>query len=376
MGRVRPWSLAACGFFLLTGAAALSAALDGCVLPSFVLEVKPDAGPETGPPEAGPPPGCVSATYPDPPGGTDSTTDLGPLVFAIRSIDLGDMGDTPGYDLDKECTCIDDAGPSCTGRSTQLSAYCDAPGGVDNQAAKLFELIELPFGVGNFGSQYFSDQANQGNWSLLVQVKGYSGMPDDPVVEVALFPTSGIHPPQWNGMDKWPVEPSSLIVDGGMSSPRFVANGAYVSGGVLVATMPTTQITLAGSGQDTITITLSSGVITAKLVDVGGIWNLQGGVIAARWSLKNVFQALSSYRDNNGLPICSNSSSYAIAKGVICNDADILVDGTQPKSAPCDALSVGLGFTADPANLGSVSDAGITSPGCAPADDPANDSCP
>jgi hypothetical protein len=248
---------------------------------------------------------------------------------------------------------------------------------VDNQAAKLFQLIELPIGVGNFGSDYFSAKANDGAWSLLIEVDGYNGMPDDPVVHVSLYPSKGLTAPKWDGSDKWPVTAGSESVgDGGVLVPSFTSNGAYVSNNVLVATIPTSVITLAGSGPDVISITLSAGVITGTLKSVGGVWTLRGGVIAARWSLKDVFRALSTYRDNNGQPICTGTPSYSIAKGAICNDADILVDGTQPKSAPCDALSIGLGFNADVALKGPIADAGAVTDGCPAATDPASDSCP
>jgi hypothetical protein len=173
------------------------------------------------------------------------------------------------------------------------------------------------------------------------------------------------------------VTPQSVYLDGGALSPSFVSDGAYVAGGMLVATMPTTQITLAGSGPDTITIRFKAGVITAKLVNQGTMWKLQGGVVAARWATNDVFAALSSYRDNNGKPFCTDQPLvWNTIHGSICGDADILVDGTQPKSAPCDALSVGLGFTADPVILGSVSDAGTPTPGCPPATDPLTAKCP
>jgi hypothetical protein len=374
MVRVRPSSLAFAALSALSCLAALAALANGCALPSFTLAPPVvDAGhaAETGPP------GCMRATYPDPPGGMDDGTALPGLVFAVHSIDMGDNGDTPGYDLDNVCTCFDDAGPSCTGRSPQLSTYCDATGGVDNQAAKLFELIELPLTSALFGSDYFSAKASEGVWSLLIQVVGYNGMPDDPQVQVALFPSSGLGgpTPAWNGDDVWLISGQS-VGDGGVSTPLFTSNGGYVAGGVLVATLPTTEVTLAGASSETITVRLSAGVLTAQITQVGGMWALKSGIISARWALADVFKSLSSYRDNNGKPICTDSGySYSVAKSTICNDADILVDGTQPKSAPCDALSIGLGFTADPAVIGPIADAGAVTDGCPPATDPANDSC-
>jgi hypothetical protein len=136
-------------------------------------------------------------------------------------------------------------------------------------------------------------------------------------------------------------------------------------------------MTIHGGGLDVISIHLTAGVLTADLVQLNGQWHLKTGVIAARWALADVFKDIASYRDNNGAPICTSQTvTYTIAKQAICQDADILVDGTQPKSAPCDALSIGLGFTADPAVLGNIVDAGALTDGCPAATDPANDSCP
>jgi hypothetical protein len=297
-----------------------------------------------------------------------------PITVAIHTVDLGDMGTTPGYDLDSTCTCYQDAGNSCVGPSSQKSTYCDADGGIDNQAAKLFQLIELPLGSANFGSAFFSEKANDGAWSLLIRISGYNGQPDDPKVDVAFFPTKGFGaPPKWDGTDNWPVD-STAVGDGGLSAPVYTSNGAYVSGGILVATFPTNRITLAG-GTEIISVQLSAGVLTGQLSAVGGVYSIKNGVIAARWSSADIFKALSSYRDNNGNPICTTQPTYSIAKGVICNDLDINVDGTQPKSAPCNALSIGIGFTADPAGLGGIADAGAITDGCVPDADPANDHC-
>src|SRR5262249_35152216 len=152
------------------------------------LEIRPDAGVDA-PPDTGSTV-CTPATYPDPPSIPDDGTSIPGLVFAVHSIDMGDKGDVPGFDLDHTCTCFDDAGSSCTPYSTAISQYCDQPAqtGVDNQASKLFQLIALPLGKANFGSDYFSARASEGAWSLLVRVEGYSGMPDDPKVTVSLFP--------------------------------------------------------------------------------------------------------------------------------------------------------------------------------------------
>ena len=294
------------------------------------------------------------------------------MTVTLHSIDLGDMGDIPGYDLDHTCTCTGDAGPTCAGRGTASGLYCDAPGGVDNQFAKIVQLIQIPLGS-SISSTAFSDKAAAGYWTLMIQVKGYNGEVDDPSVQVALYPCAGLGTtPKWDGTDSWPVLD---VAEDSMGNPIYAADGAYVANHTLVATVPKVPITFAGMKQ-TITLTLSGAVLTGKLVESNSTWRLLQGVLAARLGLSDFFGSLSSYRDNNGMPLCTDSGFiYSTAKTSVCNDADILIDPTQPKSATCDALSFAMGFTADPAILGPKVQVPAPTPGCPAATDPASDSC-
>jgi len=330
------------------------------------------AGGDAGAPDAGPA-GCVLATYPDPPGGVDDGTDIGTIDVAIHTVDLGDMGTIPGYDLDATCTCTDDAGPTCAGRSTQAGLYCDAPGGVDNQFAKFVQLIEIPLGAASFSSTGFSAKANAGYWTLLIEIHGYNGLKDDPAVSVALYPCPGLGvTPKWDGTDSWAILDTDVT---GLGMPAYASDGAYVAGQTLVASVPSVPMTLAGDKQ-TFTLTLSGAVLTGKLAQSNGQWRLEQGVLAARLGLTNLFQSLSAYRDTSGMPLCTDAGFlYSTAKTSICTDADILLTATEPKSATCDALSFGMGFSADPALRGPSVPAPTPTPGCPAATDPANDSC-
>ena len=100
------------------------------------------------------------------------------------------------------------------------------------------------------------------------------------------------------------------------------------------------------------------------------------GQVVGRLKLTEVFKTMSSFRDPNGKPLCTNNTLYGVAKNNFCAGADILSAPGTP-SLPCDAISFAVGFTADPAVLGAV-DATVTSttPGCPKATDPAADKCP
>lgn len=316
--------------------------------------------------------GCARATYPDPPAGADGPS-LPDIVFAFRTLALGEAATTPpGYDLDGACTCFADEGPTCAA----VSKHCDAPGGIDSASAQFFSLVAFAAGSTNFSSAAFSSRIEVGTFGVVVRLAEYSGEADDPSVEVAIYPSGGVvsEPPVWDGNDAWRLQAASLINDD-PDQPLFKSAGAYVSKGTLVAALPALEATL-GAEENSMTLHLTGGVVTAKLsMDTSG-FRLNDGVIAARWKIEDIFNALSSYRDSQGNPICTDGDLvYGTAKDAICNGLDILGDPSAAKTEKCDALSIGLGFTAQEATLGPVAPPPVPFPGCPPESDPKFDTC-
>jgi hypothetical protein len=350
------------------GACQLVAGLDG----DFKQAEGHDAGTGADAADDGGGPGCHPATYPDPPAGKDDGVS-NEIVLAVRTMDLGEGSTTPpGYDLDHACTCFEDAGPTCV----SAQQHCDAPGGVDSASAQLFTLIQFAAGVSTFGSAAFSQKLEKGLFSLVLRVRGYNGKADDPAVDVAIFPSPGVDADHvvWDGNDPWQISETSLLANN-LDKPLYRSQGAYVAHGTLVAAMPNILAVL-GATDSTISLRLTDGVITGALAKDAVGWKLTSGVLAARWAQQDIFAALSSYRDGNNQPICTDSNvAYGTAKSAICKGLDILTDGSGAASQPCDALSLGFGFTAQQAQLGSIVPPPTPSPGCPSATDPANDSC-
>lgn len=316
---------------------------------------------------------CVSVTYPDPP--TSGMTG-GEIEFtaALRSIDIGDGPNKAelGLDLDGRCTCLGD-GPSCLEPANALDT-CDGPGGRDNATGKLFSFFAALIGQG-FGSEEFSQDAEVGNFSLLFRVRGYNGMPDDDQVELAMFPSVGIDPgpPLWDGNDLWPIPETAVLPMGTLEEPAYVDLKAYVTGNVIVASLPDAGIVL-GSGANDITLDITAGLMVGTIVSVGSSYGIRDGLLAGRWKTQDVFNTISKFRDGSDKPICSGQLLYDSLKAQICGNADIY-SGLGKPTDPCDALSIALGFTADPGKLGPLVTGDPLSPGCDPQDDPANDSC-
>jgi hypothetical protein len=310
---------------------------------------------------------CGSLQPPGPPapdasGGTTS------FVVALRSVDMGDKGDIPGYDLDKVDTCCDDAGPSCV----SVKQHCDAPGGVDNEAAKIFQMFDLIDQGLNMGSSTLSQRAAAGKWTLLFQISDYNGEPDDFSVRVALFPSPGLSStPKWDGTDSWPVS-ATAVGDGGLSNPSYVSQGAYVAGGVLVAAFPQAAIEFTGGA--VFTVRLIGGVITGRLVKNGKSWELNDGVLAGRWRTSDVFASLGWLQTAGGV-LCTTNPYFPTAKAAVCQAADLLSNAADPASVPCDSVSLGMGFTAFAAQLGAITPPNAFDGGCAPDANPATVTC-
>jgi hypothetical protein len=277
-----------------------------------------------------------------------------------------------GIDLDRVCTCHGD-GPSCQSAKMQ----CDDLGeGRDNSAASLLSALTLVLKPGNFGSDFYTSKANDGDWSLLFRVRDYNGEVNDGQVEVDWYVSTGysmkgISKPLWDGSDAWAISGSS-VDNMDVDLPKYVDKNAYVSDSMLVASLPDAEINLSG-GTSTMSIHLTGAGILAKIdKDLTQTkWLLTQGQILGRWKLTDVFASISSYRDP---PICTDNAFYNTAKGYICGSADILSNQGTP-STPCDALSFAVGFTADPANLGTITTLALPDGGCADGGDPASDNC-
>lgn len=357
----------------------LGAAVAACLLPDIGVDESIATTTTTAPPEdAGPDvaPGCMHASYPDQPKVPDLAA--GPdVVFAVRKVDLGELSDpVPGLDLDKECTCFEGTGDSCA--TKQPMPQCDSEGGIDSATSGLFKRLTMYLDSSNFGSALYSSRADQGFWTILIKLTGYDGEPDDPVVNVTIFVSPGLgKQPLWDGTDEWPVAAESFAPDGGMDGgpppPLYVADGAYVANNVLVATIPSVGFRLSAA-EYPFDIKLVGGVLVGPLKGSGPSLHIEKGVLAGRWRSGDFLASLSSF-EVLGSKLCMDNLAYSNVRGAICNARDILANGTDAKSKPCDSVSLGVGFEASQAKIGMTANPEMVMPNCAPGQDPAMDTC-
>jgi hypothetical protein len=351
-------------------------------------------------------PACMPAHPPGRPvtaddGGVSPT--LPPIVAAFNTIDIGvsggpDAGIPPfGYDLDDTCTCP--GPPSCLQplqpNGSPASKICDDDQGRDHTSIPLFQLLQLLGGPAAMGINQIDQGLTAGQYGLLLVISDYNGKQDDSRVRVDFYVSNGlkrdadggIPTPKLDGTDLWTIDPQSL--PGGQ--PAFSDDSAYVTGGAVVAHM--SQLPIAFGDRSFLggaTMQLFGAVIVGELQaqtiadsGTGGFgFALSGGTIAGRWPTSQILSTLATIPEEGGF-LCGSDPAYKlnynIVKGVVCQVADIAKvqseDNTTPL-APCDAISVGMEFTAVPAQVGPILGVPPAPSGCQDGGFMWSDQCP
>ena len=130
---------------------------------------------------------------------------------------------------------------------------------------------------------------------------------------------------------------------------------------------------------------LASAFIVAELTAVplmpsGFSYELVRGTIAGRWPTSRLLATLATIPDPSvdGGFLCGASTYYGIIRNGVCGAADISLDPANDNAQPlqfCDAVSVGMLFTAGPARLGAVLSVPTAPAGCGDGLFPFTDMC-
>lgn len=369
----------------------------GLVLDDFTKITPPPAPPETCPPQS----------YPPQPS-TESEPGDKQFVVAVKTVDLGEAApaDNPvGLNLDQVCTACatadggtSDGGAedpaaisSCIFPSWATKKQCDDINGIDNAVAKLFKTLGEFVSVDGITSSYYNDEADKGAWSILIRVSGYNGTPNDKNIVVELLTTPGLYKAasgagggggaggsspeikaNWDGTDEWPVPVDILKnsngVSPGLDEPNgggpgyqsvYIDKNAYVADGILVATIPTADIDLAGSGAGQFLIRLYAGSLVGQIVDPDGTgtkFELKDTVISGRWKTSDFFNRLGSVKVSNYTFCRDDLITYGTFKKNLCSYVDIASTLGGP-TISCDSVSFAMRMQGFPAKVGRTSNA-------------------
>ena len=284
------------------------------------------------------------------------------LLFAASTLELG--SGKQGYDMDGVCTCP--GAGSCTPLGTRAMATCDGPRGVDDALGPLLLGIVTLFPKDGSISTSGTDFIRGGRQTVLVQLRGYDGTPNDDEVQVALLSGSGfVDPsdagtpdggealPKLDGTDTWTIEPDSVI---GQSGPPYIPRvedpRGYVRDGVLVANL---DLDLRVGVFRTVA---KESRLTARIEKVGGAFRLREGIISARarsGDLLTGLEAVHSPLPSSNAYLCRGDLVYLEAKRRLCEALDLAANRADDnRGQPCGAISVTLTFDAVPAKAGAL----------------------
>jgi hypothetical protein len=355
---------------------------------------------------------CTHVRPPGPPDGGESDGGTIQVIAAFKTIDIGLTADASaprppfGYDLDGVCTCPGQ--PSCAQpKGAPISCDDDAGGntGRDNTDIDLFRALG---DTASTGTTQIDDGLRSGQYGLLLVIDNYNGQLNDPRVAVSYYVSNGVNrtsdggirAPDFMGDDLWTIDPNSLqdrgqdptSIQSCAHNPQcqsvFYDDQAYVTNGFVVAHF--NQLTVAFGDRSFLggaTMALSNAVVVGELqvvsLPVGFSYELVGGTIAGRWPTKALLQTLATIPDpaTDGGFLCGHDnvliSNYDILKAVVCEAADISQNQANDNTgAACDAVSVGMTFTAGPAQLGAVFAVPPAPAGCGDGGFPFTDNCP
>lgn len=312
--------------------------------------------------------------------------DIEPFFLGLDQIWLGgqrldgtrdkDAWQDFGFDLDGTCT----ASPTCEA-STESSCKRNQVGFVpdgnhcrDNNFGKLQNLVS---GSADVGGRYglnngtFNCGLCYGKYNLLIRVSEYNGTDSDDQVRVDIYRSPGLEldlplstcdddPTArlcwWVANEAWKIDRKSTT---NPSSPSLanaqVADGnAFVRDGYLVARFPAKSLFwFPGNYLDTTTfpIQLSQGIVSARLSRApDNTYRMTDGVIGGRITSADLIQ---SFR---WVGLCEGDPLFPVANSAILANVDITADPDAGPDATCDALSVGIVFSARQANVGKIVD--------------------
>jgi hypothetical protein len=296
------------------------------------------------------------------------------FTYALDAILLGDTargGGAPsttawkdyGFDIDGKQTTKDSTDVCQRKAGAGSNVQVDGNGGIDNSfGANILPIIQSAGSIPN-PSEQISNSIKGGGFTIEFKIKGLTKDPKqtNTGLSAELFAGGAFSEdggkPTFATTDDWPVRPE-LLKDGmtiaGGSKVQFP--DSYINNGSFVTPQGTVTISLVFSG-----VALDLEIQKAVIVmDINGD-QANNGTIAGVINTDKLVNGLKTVAGRISKSLCG-SAFDGIAQQ-IQQTSDVLSDGTNRSGVPCDAISIGIGFTAKRiANPTKVAGLGTASP--------------
>lgn len=302
---------------------------------------------------------CGSSDTTETPGGDTSDVGQPPArptgaptdkvqYFAVDTISFGEDNAWKkiGYNLDKKVSTATSKDVCTKADRASDNVHLDGERGIDNAFGNIIVSVlrdlpglEQPSGTVNA-------ELKKGTFSVLLETKGLAGDPAQSADGLSgqLFVGAELKNPTFTTADKWPVRPE--LLNGGTveSGSKVKFTNAYIAEGTFVSGDRTNIALDVSFGSVAVKLNIRNALVTFKTPSGS---NLAEGVIAGVVQTSDVLGVIDTLAPTFDPQFCDpNNNLVKTIKETIAQASDIMADGTNAPGTPCDAISIGLGFTA------------------------------
>jgi hypothetical protein len=316
-------------------------------------DVVPDTPPVDGPGE------CDPIRVPErPPGLSDVDGGGRVLVFGLRRLNVGTesraLWGRHGFDRDGLCTDPtrpDAGGIPCRPRLGGGPVE-DGERGRDNAFGA---RLGIAFAAAGWTDAQATEAIVRGSYTIGLRISNLGG-PEDGQVTVEWLPLIRGHragdesmPPAFDGHDVWHIN-STTAYDPGTPGMAIIRDDlAFVSGGMLVAALPSRSPLRFASDRGNLRLTLTGTRIAGPMqFDGSSLGPLE---FSALWPLSDARGDL-IVANICPPPPADRERSWTFVNNALESAADLLSNGMNEPAIACDSISVGFGTDWVPIQLG------------------------
>jgi hypothetical protein len=290
---------------------------------------------------------AASGTVPPGPPSAGPTTDKTTRVFALNQLFLGEVGRSGpvkdawkdfGYNVDGLATTKTDTNVCTRVGGADPAKQEDGNGGIDNSFGHT--IVGFIQGIAPNPSKTINDSIQGGSFTILLEVTGLSDDPKQSATGLSgrllvggTYSDDKTKKPTFATNDDWPFRASPIVP----ISNAYVNNGTFVNG----ANGADVELSLFIQGVQ-LSLTIKRAAIT---FDHTGAHDAANGTISGVINTEQLVTGIKSVAGRISTQLCGGSTLDTIEQ-TIRQASDIHSDGTNGPGAPCDAISIGIGFTA------------------------------
>jgi hypothetical protein len=291
--------------------------------------------------------------------------------YAVDSLLLGDTDRSGaasttawkkyGFNIDGLASTKDSTDVCTPAKGAGKEAQTDGDNGIDNSfGSRIVPIIQT---FSHDISKSLSDSIAKGSFTILLDTVGLSADPAQTNTGLTgqLFAGakfSDTATPTFTPADNWPVRPEGLNGSDLASGSKVKFADAFVIAGMYVNGNPSdVSLSLAFGG-----VSLDINIHQATVAFQHNGTKADTGTIAGVINTSELIDGLRKVAGRISDSLCSGSAFDSIAQQ-IAQASDIMDDGTNRSGVECNAISIGLGFTAkEIAPPSKVADLGAVQP--------------